>query len=187
MTNVQAQLAEFNQSAIQAAIHFTNLSVENVERLVYLNLESARSVIEESAEQAKALAEVKDVQELAALRAKAAEASFEKALAYSRSLYDLANETQAKIVQLMEEQFNVFNQNVVSAVETASRSAPAGAEVAVAAVKSSMAATNAAVDSFKRAAQQAASMTDGAVQTAQRATGNPVAKIGKRENDNKKN
>lgn len=120
-TNVQAQFAEFNQTALQMAIGFANLSVENAERFVYLTLESAKSAIEESAEQAKALSEVRDVQELAALRAKAAESSLEKALAYSRSIYEIANEAQSKITQLLGEQFNVFNQNIVNAAETAVR------------------------------------------------------------------
>ncbi|MBA2689665.1 MAG: phasin family protein, partial [Burkholderiales bacterium] len=54
MTNVQTQIAEFHQSALQAAIGFANLSVENAERLVNLNLESAKSAIEESVAQTKA-------------------------------------------------------------------------------------------------------------------------------------
>jgi phasin family protein len=181
MTNVQAQIAEFNQAALQAAINFANLSIENAEHLIYLNLESAKSAIEESAEQAKALTEVKDIQELAAVRAKAAETSFEKSLAYYRSLYELANDAQAKVAQLLEEQFNTFNQNVVTAVETAARSAPAGAEVAIAAIKSSVAATSAGVDSLKRAAKQAAALTEDAVHSAQRATATAV-KGGKRNN-----
>ena len=170
MNNVQEQITEFNQSVLQAAINFAQLSVENAERLVQLQIESAKSAIEDSAEHAKALSEVKDVQEFTALRTKLAESSFDKVVGYSRSLYDLASDAQGKVSQLVEEQLTTFNQNVVSVVESAAQSAPAGAEVAVAAVKSSVAATTAAVDSFKRAAKQAASMTDKAVQTARHAT-----------------
>lgn len=170
MSSVPSQIAEFNQSVLQAAINFANLSVENAERLVHLQIESAKSAIEESAEHAKALTNVKDVQELAALRAKLTETSIEKAVSFSRSLYDLANEAQGKVSQLVEEQLTAFNENMVSAVENAAKNAPAGAEVAVAAVKSSVAATTAAVDSFKRAAKQAADITDEAVKSSQRAT-----------------
>jgi phasin family protein len=170
MSSVPSQIAEFNQSVLQAAINFAHLSVENAERLVHLQLDSAKAAIEDSAEHAKALTEVKDVQELASLRAKLAETTIEKALSYSRSLYDLANEAQGKVSQLVEEQLTVFSENMVTAVENAAKSAPAGAEVAVAAVKSSVAATTAAVDSFKRAAKQAAGITDDAVKSAQRAT-----------------
>ena len=174
MNDVQAQITEFNQSVLQATVKFAQLSVENAERLVQLQIESAKSAIEESAEHAKALSEVKDVQEFTVLRTKLAESSLDKAIGYSRSLYDLASDVQGKVSQLVEEQLTAFNQNVVAAVEKAALSAPAGAEVAVAAVKSSVAATTAAVDSFKQAAKQAASMTDEAVQTARRATTNAV-------------
>lgn len=172
--DVQAQFAEFNQSALRAVVGFAQLSVENTERIVNLNLESAKVALEESAQHARALVEVKDPQELAALRAKATEASLEKALTYSRNLYELANQTQAKVVQLLEAQFNVFNENMVSVVENAARSAPAGADLALAAVKSSVANGNVAVDTFKQAANQASRMTDNAVDSVQRAAENAV-------------
>lgn len=170
MTNVQAQIVDFNQSFFKAAATLAQLSVENAERLVQLHIQSAKAAIEDSAEHGKALSEAKDVQELSALRSKLTETSIEKALGFSRSLYDLAQDAQSKVSQLVEEQMSTFNQNMVSAVETAAKNAPAGAEVAVAAVKSSVAATTAAVDSFKRAAKQAATIADEAVETAQRAT-----------------
>ena len=181
MTNVQTQIAEFNQSALQAAISFFNLSVQNVERIVNLNLESAKTAMEGSVEHAKALTEVKDVQELATLRTRATEASTEKALAYSRSLYELANQAQAQVAQLVEQQFNTFNQKVVSVVETAARNAPAGGELAVVAVNASVDNTNAAVDSFKRVASEASRITDNAVENAQQAA-ETVFKGGKRRN-----
>ena len=170
MTNVQSQIADFNQSFFKAAASFAQLSVENAERLVQLHIQSAKTALEDSAEHSKALSEARDVQELTALRSKLTETSIEKAMGFSRSLYDLAQDAQNRVSQLVEEQLSAFNQNMVAAVENVAKSAPAGAEVAVAAVKSSVAATTAVVDSFKRAAKQAATITDEAVETAQRAT-----------------
>lgn len=169
MTNVQAQIAEFNQSALRAAIGFAQLSVENAEHLVNLNLDSAKSALEESVAQAKAVATAKDAQQLTALRAQATEASFEKALAYSRSLYELTHQAQAKVVQFAQEQFNAFNRNLIAAMETAERYAPVNAEMAAAAAKSSVVASEAAVDAFKRAAHEASRATTNSGENAKRA------------------
>ena len=164
MTNVQTQFAEFNQTALQVAIGFANLSVENAERLVYLNLESAKSAIEESAEQAKALSEVRDVQELAALRAKAAESSLEKVLAYSRSIYELANEAQNKVTQLLGEQFNIINQNFLNAAEDAVRNTQNGVGSAFGAMTQSQQPSNSNIviaDSVKNPQGSSSSSSSG--------------------------
>jgi hypothetical protein len=52
---------------------------------------------------------------------------------------------------------------VVEAVDQATKAAPAGSDVAVAAMKSTMAATTAAFDTFNRAARQVASYADAGV------------------------
>ena len=184
-TNVQAQFAEFNQTALQVAIGFANLSVENAERFVYLNLESAKSAIEESAEQAKALSEVRDVQELAALRAKAAESSLEKALAYSRSIYEIANEAQNRITQLLGEQFNVFNQNIVNATETVVRNTQNGVgsvfnnlSSVVSAGSSSVSAGTASSTQARTFAENSPIITPDSIPNVQPPVSNPSGKAG---------
>jgi hypothetical protein len=56
-----------------------------------------------------------------------------------------------------------FQQAVSESVDQAAKSAPAGGDVAVAAMKSSLAATTAAFDSFSKAAKHMASFTDAGV------------------------
>jgi hypothetical protein len=56
-----------------------------------------------------------------------------------------------------------FQQAVTETVEQAARSAPAGSDVAVAAVRSQLAATTAAFDSFSKAARHVASFADAGV------------------------
>ena len=59
-----------------------------------------------------------------------------------------------------------FQQAVTESVDLAAKSAPAGSDVAVAAIKSSLAATTAAFDSFTKAAKNMASYTDAGVRAA---------------------
>ena len=65
---------------------------------------------------------------------------------------------------------------VAETVDLATRNAPAGSDVAVAALKSSMAAATNAFDSFTKAARNAASFTDAGVKAAVRPRPRPKAR-----------
>ena len=89
-------------------------------------------------------------------------------MGYSRSLYEVASEAQSEYSKLAEERMGAFQQAVSESVEQAARSAPGGSDVAVAAIKSQMAATTAAFDSFTKASRHLASFTDAGLASASR-------------------
>lgn len=168
------QIAELNKSILETTMRVAKISLDNAERLSKLQMDAARSALEDNTRVAKALAEAKDVQDMMALRAKLAEGAVEKAMAYSRSIYDLASQTQAELNQLMEERVSSFNRDVVAAMDVAMKSAPAGSDVAMAAMKSTVAAATAAVDSMTKAAKQVADFADASVKAASSATANAM-------------
>ena len=90
-------------------------------------------------------------------------------MGYSRNLYEVASDAQSELSKLAEERMTTFQQAVTETVDQAAKSAPAGSDVAVAAIKSSLAATTAAFDSFTKAAKHVASFTDAGVQRLGRA------------------
>lgn len=153
------QLAELSKNSIDAALQFAKISMDSAERLIKLQLDAAKASIEKNAQNAKALAEAKDLQEMMSLRAALAETSVETALSYSRSVYEVASQTQSELTRLMEESMSNYNRDVVDAVEQATRSTP-GSEMAMSALKSTVAATTAAVDSMTKAAKQVADVAD---------------------------
>jgi phasin family protein len=161
MATLQEQFSAFNEKALNSVLDFAALSFANTERLVDLQIESVKASLEETAEGFKALSSVRDPQELIAVRSKLVEASVERASSYARTVYELVAEAQADASQLVEAQVAAFNEGVISAVEQASASSPSapGANVAIAAVKSSVAATTAAVDTLSRPAKQPAKPT----------------------------
>jgi hypothetical protein len=100
------------------------------------------------------------VQEVISLQATLAQPSVEKAVAYSRSVYEIAAQTQEEFSKLVEAQFAEVNKNVASSLDKAAKSAPAGSDVAVAAVKSAIAAANSAYDTMSKAAKQVAEIAE---------------------------
>ena len=135
-----------------------------------LNLNTARSMLEDGAANAKALLAVKDVQELVSLQSSLTQPMIEKAVAYNRNVYEIATQTQEEISKVVEGQMTEANKNLAAALEKAAKSAPAGSDVAVAAVKSAIAAANSAYESMTKAAKQVAELTEANVAAATSAT-----------------
>jgi phasin family protein len=160
------QFAELSKTNVAQATKLAALAFENAEKLVKLNLNAARIALAQGVESASAAASVKDVQELFALRAKYAETGVQTALGYSRSLYDVASEAQAQYTKLAEEGWAAYTKGVAAWVEKASKSAPAGSDVAVNAMKSTFAASTAAFDQFQKATRQVVNLADASVRAA---------------------
>jgi phasin family protein len=164
--NATEQFAELNKANVAQASKLAAIAMGNAEKLMKLNLNAARSVFAQGMENAQAVATVKDVQELFALRAKLAESGVQSALAYSRNLYELASEAQAEYAAISEETWAAYTHGMASWVENATKSAPAGSDVAVNAFKSTVAATTAAFDQFQKATKQVVNLADASVRAA---------------------
>lgn len=163
-------LANANKANVEALLTLANTAFASAERLAALNLNTARSLLEDGVSNAKALLGAKDLQEAITLQATLAQPSIEKAVAYSRSVYEISAQTQEEMSKLVEAQFAEVNKNVASALDKAAKSAPAGSDVAVAAVKSAIAAANSAYDTMSKAAKQVAEITEANVAAATSAT-----------------
>lgn len=166
MFNVPEQLVAANKSNLETAVGITAAALEAAERLFDLQLSAAKKSLAENTTNAKALIAAKDAQEVMALQSTIAEPAIEKALGYSRSLYELTSETQAEIIKLFEERAAEFNKAVVAALDKAVKSAPLGSDVAVAAVKSAIAAANSAYGTMTKTAKQVAELTEAGVAAA---------------------
>ena len=164
------QFADVNKSTIDAALKFAKVSFDAAERLVGLQLAVGRDALAESAKNATLLTEVRDVQDLTAFRGKVSETTTDKWTNYSKAVYEVAQQTQAEWSNLFEAQVTELNKSVAVALDKVSKTAPAGTDVAIAAIKSSITAASAAFDSMTKAAKQVATMTDANVKAAASAT-----------------
>lgn len=164
------QLATANKANVEALLNLANTAFASAERLAALNLNTARSMLEDSVSGAKAVLGAKDVQELITVQTNFAQPSVEKTVAYSRSLYEISAQTQEEFSKVVEAQFSELNRNVAAMLDKAAQSAPAGSDVAVAAMKSAIAAANSAYDSINKAAKQVAEIAEANVAAATTAT-----------------
>jgi len=164
------QFAAANKATVDSLLTLANTAFASAERIAALNLHTARSVLEDGVANAKTLLGAKDAQEALSIQASLAQPSVEKAVAYSRSVYEISAQTQEELSKLVETQFAEFNKNVAGLLDKVSKTAPAGSDVAVAAVKSAIAAANSAYDSLNKAAKQVAEIAEANVAAATNAT-----------------
>jgi len=166
MVNLAEQMTELNSAAVLSAARLSKLSLDSAERVMSLQLGFAKSALGDATRAARAASGTQDVQQLLALRTKAAESAMTQWLEYGRNLYEVASDAQSELSKLAEERLADLQRTVTDTVEQAAKSAPAGSDVAVTAMKSSLAAATAAFDSFTKAARHAASFTDASVKAA---------------------
>ena len=158
--------SDISKANVAQATKLAEIALANTEKLMKLNLTAAKSAIAQGIEGAQAAASVKDVQELFSLRAQLAETGVQTALAYSRTLYELASQVQAEYSAISEETWANYSKGVAKWVDKASKSAPAGSDVAMNAFKSTFAATSAAFDQFQKASKQVVNLADASVRAA---------------------
>lgn len=170
MFTTPEQLAAANKASVETMLTLANTAFASAERLAALNLNTARAVLEESVANTKSLLGAKDLQELITLQSALAQPLVEKAVAYSRSVYEIATQTQEELTKVAEGQMFEVNKGIAAALDQAAKSAPGGSDVAVAAVKSAIAAANSAYDSMNKAAKQVAEMAEANVAAATNAT-----------------
>ena len=158
------QMMAAQKANMETLLGLTHKAFEGVEKLIELNMQLARAAVSDSAETAKAALSAKDAQQLLALQAELLQPAAEKAAAYQRSLYEIAQSTNAEWVKVAEAQMAQAQQNLNAMIDTATKGAPAGTENAVALVKSAVAAANNAFESVHKAARQAADMAEANMQ-----------------------
>ncbi len=154
------QVMAAHKANVDTLFGLTNKAFEGVEKLIELNMQVARTVLVEAAENTQAALSAKDAQELLALQASLLQPAAEKAMAYSRHVYEITAGTNAELAKLTEAQFAELQGKAFAVVDTAVKNAPAGSENAVALVKSAMAAANNAFESVQKATKQAAEVAE---------------------------
>ena len=173
---VPEQIAAVNKVGVDVALRAAGIAFEGAERLIELNLKAAKAAFADSAKVAKSITSVKDVKELLAVNPAAIQPVVEKNTAYLRGVWEIASDAQAELAKLLEERVTHFNKTVVANLDKVAKSGPAGSDVAVAAVKSAIAAANSAYDSAVKAAKQVADLTEANVAAASQVVSMPKKK-----------
>ncbi len=178
MYQAPEQLLALNKANLEVAAKFAGVALHGAERILELQLKAAKTAFADTVENAKAIAAVKDIKELAALK-DLTQPSIEKATAYAKDIYDVTAATQAEFGKLVDQQIADFNKQVVTVLDKMVKNAPAGSEVGIAALKSGIAAANGAYENLSKVAKQITEVTQSNIEAAAKQTINGTKKARK--------
>ena len=164
------KIAASNSAAVDSLLAVVNTALASAERIAALNLNAARAAFEDSAAATKSVLGAKDAQTAVAAQQALVQPAVEKAVSYSKSLYEISTEAQQELAKLFEGQFADFQAAAANLIEQATKSAPAGSESIVAAVKDAIAKANAAFGTASAVTKQFAEATQATVAAATKAT-----------------
>jgi phasin family protein len=184
MSNIPEQLSALNKSNVDAFVALLGITSTGAERIVDLQLKTAKAAFEESVKNARTLTDVKDPQDWIQLGTHWVQPAAGRITEYARQWQALATETQAEVTRYVEAHVATANKQVVSWLDQAAKTGPAGSDVAVAAAKSAVAAANQAYDVFAQAGRQVAEVTEATVQSVANAglkAANGAAHAGKKK------
>jgi phasin family protein len=160
------QIQAAGKANVETMLSLAAMQFAAMEKLATLNANAVKSAFEDGLTNTRALFGAKDVQEFVNLQSTLATPAIEKAIAYSKSVYEVATETNAELSKVAEKRVADWNENFSSLLDKAVKNAPAGSDVAVAAVKSMIAAANSAYDNMTKVAKQATEIAEANVSAA---------------------
>jgi len=161
--------------AINAALPAQNLmldlvqtiglkTIEGTEKLIALQLQASRSLLEDMANQAQALADLKDPQKLATHLTSMKNPASDKISAFARQAYAISTETRDAITETFKKHIHEGQDVAQTWIETAAKTAPAGTEPMFAAARNALSLVRSSLDHAAKVGQQAVESTDSQVE-----------------------
>lgn len=171
MVTMQENLSAIGKAQVDTALRFAQIAAQGIEKITELNLKAAKAAFADNVRSAKSMSEIKDAADFPAWATSAAQPGFEKATVYAKSVYEAVTATGSELGSLLDSQVTEFNKQVVVALDSALKSAPAGSEATVAAVKSVIGIANSVYDNMAKASKQLAAITDANITAASEQAG----------------
>jgi phasin family protein len=168
------QIAATQKNNLDTSLGLLSTAFEGFRKLVDLNMQAFKSTFVENQDTAREALSAKDPQELAALHARLMQPAADKLQSYNRQVFAIVAASQAEVAKVAETQYEAHNRRVQTLVEDLGRSAPAGSEATVAALKSTITATNTLYETLQRTTRQVVDVAESnfhaATATASKAT-----------------
>ena len=166
MNKLTDQISTAGKGNVEAALKLANLSMDAAIQLTHLQMEAAKAFVAEQSASVQSLGSTNDPRKTQVVANKSVEKAAERALDYSRKIYEITAQTQQQIAAVMEERFNAMRQEMQGAMTELLKNAPGGADPAVNAMKAAFASTQQAFDAMSKAAKQGADAAEANVKAA---------------------
>ncbi|MDR2880638.1 MAG: phasin family protein [Azoarcus sp.] len=155
MATKPEQLNEVQKKSLEAAVQLAQLSIENTQRVIEVQVAVAKSLFEDSVNNAKALSGIKDPQEAVQLRTRFAQSSAEKVFAGAREIAEIAAKAQSQVGKFVGEQLTSNSKEVLEAIQQMFKGLPIGDQTTMNAIQNTLNTTRTAVEQLTRVSSEA--------------------------------
>jgi phasin family protein len=142
------------KTSIETQVLFYNTvlssNLATVEKLLELNMSTAKVTIEESAIITRQFITAKDAQEVEALMSALPQSILTKATAYSSHLANIGSASQTELNRAAQQQFADIGLKLSGLIDQASKNMPAGSESSTATAKAVIASASAGYEQFSK-------------------------------------
>lgn len=154
-TQAQNQLRDLQKTQLDVANAYGAALMQATEKLTQLTSDHSREFLAQGADIARTLMGAKDPQELAKLTANLSQPQAEKLVSFAREAYTIARSTGTELSRILEAQMSEGNRQVIAAIDTLAKAAPAGSEQALEILKNAVSVATTGADTLAKAAKQA--------------------------------
>ena len=164
--NATEQIQAAQKAELESITSMVEKTMNGLERLAQLNLQTLREVTQDAAEAIRAALSARDVQELLSAQADIPiQASGQKAFAYAQKLAEIAASTQAELAGSVNASMTRMQQTWHGAMQNTAHTLPMGSEGTAALMQSALNFTNQAVEALQKTQSQTTKMVSGGVQS----------------------
>lgn len=116
-TKTEQAVISMQKKNLDSAVRLAQMSIENSQRILQLQVDVARDLFDEGVASAKQMAHVGSPQEAMELRARYAQQSAEKMFACSRSIAEITAELQTEMGKMVSDQLNSGSHDMLEAMQ----------------------------------------------------------------------
>src|ERR1700692_3737244 len=154
MTDFQGQAAVVQQANLDFFFGLVSKMLEGGERLIKLNLDTAKTTFADWYQRIQDGLTKKDGQDVPGLQNSLLLPSADKVLTYERQVAEIASTMQTQLAEVVDTQYQQANRQVEWFIENVAQNAPVSSEAAIALLKQIITVANTARDSMHKAAKQ---------------------------------
>ena len=154
------QFTDLQRKNMEAGMKLAQMSIENSQRIVALQVEVAKTLFQDSVDNAKALAAAKDPQQAVSLRTQYTQGTTQKLIEAAREIAEIGNASRSDFSRLMTEQLASGSMDMVEAFQSFFGTLPGQNSSVVESMKAAMGQANKAFEQLAQA--QASAFSGGA-------------------------
>lgn len=151
MQNNTQKFSELQRKNMEAGMKLAQMSIENSQRIVALQVDAAKKLFQDSVENAKALASAKDPQQAVALQTQFAQDTAKKVMETAQQIAELGKTSSSELTHLLTAQLANGSQDMMASFQSFFGALPGQNTNVLDAMKQAMSTANAAFEQITQA------------------------------------